>query len=260
MANAALVLDNLALGAAVAASSQVLTMPASKLLTPHPSERWRSLSSADWFVVDAGISISGDTVMIGGLTCSADATLRLRMSSIDATGAAGDVFDSGAVSDGDPRFDVDYRSFVALLDAPAAWRYLRFDIADPGAAYVEAGFVLEGLREEMEVNFTPGGTVQYVDRSRVSPTSSGLTLVWTDNHFRRVDLSFPWVEETQRYGLIERLDRACGRRSNVLLITEPDASNLPRASFYGLMTDLTPVTFGVLFDLFGKQLRLDERI
>lgn len=260
MANAALVLDNLALSAGVGASSQVLTMPASKLLTPHPSERWRSLTAADWFVVDSGATITADTVMVGGLTCSAATSVRLRLSSIDASGGAGDVLDTGPVANGDPRFDIDYGSFIAVLGAPLSWRYLRFDIADPGAAYVEAGFVLEGLREEMRVNFTQGGSVQYVDRSRVSPTSSGLTLVWSDNHFRRVDLSFPWVEEDQRYGLVERLDRVCGRRSNVLLIAEPDSSNLPRSSFYGLMTDVTPVTFGVIFDLFGKQFRLDERV
>lgn len=260
MASAAIVLDNLALAGNVAASSQALTMPASKLLTAHPSERWRSLSDADWFVLDSGATVTADTVMVGGLTCSEAATVRLRLSSIDATGVAGDVLDTGSVVNGDSGFDIDYRSFVALLDAPADWRYLRFDISDPGADYVEAGFVLEGLREEMAVNFAPGGSVQYVDRSRVSSTSSGMTLVWNDNHFRRLDLSFPWVEEAQRYGLIERLDRASGRRSNVLVVTEPDAPNLPRASFYGLITDVTPVTFGVLFDLYGKQLRLDERV
>jgi len=260
MANASLVLDNVALAGSVAASSQVLTMPASKLLTPHPSERWRSLDAAAWFVVDAGASLTGDTVMICGLTCSAAATVRLRLSSVDATGVAGDVFDSGPVTNGDRRFDIDYGSFVVLLDAPASWRYLRFDISDPGADYVEAGLVFEGLREEIAINFEPGGSVQYVDRSRVSPTSSGLTLVWPDNSFRRVNLSFPWVEETQRYGLFERLDRVCGRRINVLLITEPGASNWPRVSFCGLMTDITPVTFGVISELFGKQLRLDERI
>ena len=260
MANAAFVLDNLALAGHVTASSQALTMPASKLLTPHPSERWRSLSDADYMVLDNGGSISADTVMIGGLTCSEDATLRLRLSSIDATGVAGDVFDSGAVVNGDASFDVDYRSFVAVLEAPLVWRYLRFDISDPGADYVEAGFVLEGLREEMAVNFAQGGAVQYVERSRGSNTSSGMSLVWQDNAFRKVDLSFPWVEEAQRYGLVERLDRVCGRRSNVLLITEPDAPNLPRVSFYGLMSDVTPVTFGVIFDLYGKQLRMEERI
>ena len=186
MANASLVIDNLALAGNVAASSQALTMPASKLLTPHPSERWRSLDAPAWFVLDSGLAITADTVMIGGLTCSAGATVRLRLSSIDATGVAGDVLDTGSVANGDPSFDVDYGSFVAVLDAPAEWRYLRFDIADPGADYVEAGFVLEGLREEMEVNFQQGGSVQYVDRSRVSSTSSGLTLVWNDNHFRRL--------------------------------------------------------------------------
>jgi hypothetical protein len=42
----------------VSASSQVLTLPASNLKTPHPSERWRSLNAADWIVLDKGASIS----------------------------------------------------------------------------------------------------------------------------------------------------------------------------------------------------------
>lgn len=260
MANAALVIDNQADGGSVGASSQVLVMPASNLLTPHPSERWRSLGSSAYFVLDKGASILADTVGLFGLTCGTNATIRLRLSSIDATGAAGDVLDIGPLSNGDPSFDIDYGSFVHRLAAPAAWHYTRVDIDDPDADFVEAGRIVDGLSESFAYNFAPGGSVQFVDRSRVAPTSSGMTLIWDDNHFRRADLNFQWVNEAQRYGLIERMDRVCGRRRNVLLMTDTDSTNLPRASIYGLVTDITPVTFGVIFDLFGKQLRIDERI
>src|SRR5689334_10928661 len=100
MANAALVIDNFADDATVAVSSQALTMPAQNLLTPHPSERWRSLSNADFFVLDKGASLSADTVMIGGLTCGVNSTLRLRLSTSDSTGAAGDVLDTGVIANG----------------------------------------------------------------------------------------------------------------------------------------------------------------
>lgn len=261
MANAAIVISNLADGKSAVASSQALTMPISNLFTPHPSERWRSLVNSAYFVFDKGAAISADTVMVGGLTCGANATIRVRCSTIDATGAAGDVYDSGVLATGTTNFDIRYPStFVKRLAAPASYRYVRVDISDPDAAYVEAGAIVDGLSEAFTYNFTPGGSIQYVDRSRIGQTSSGLTLPWVDNTFRRADISFNWVTEAQRNGLIEDLDRVNGRHKNVLLITNPDSTSLPRATLFGLMTDITPVTYGPIFDLFGKQLRIEERI
>ncbi|UPJ55396.1 hypothetical protein [Bradyrhizobium sp. 192] len=266
MANAALLIDNVAAGAGIAASSQVLTMPASNLKTPHPSQRWRSLSPADWFVADKGAGVSADTVLINGLTCGPNTQVRLRLSSIDATGVAGDVLDTGPIASlAGPAFDIEYGAFLWLLSTTAVWRYTRFDIADPDALYVEAGCLVEGGREAFTYNFAPGDTVQNVDRSRVSTTASGITLIWDDNGFRRINLSFNAVTTAQRYGLVERLDRVKGRKRNVLLIIDPESENLPRDSIYGLVIDQTPIAFSNAFavdgkPLFGKQLRIDERL
>jgi hypothetical protein len=260
MANCSILIDNLADDGTVAASSQELTMPASNLKTPHPSIRWRSRSSADWFVLDKGSVRVADIVMVGGLTCGPNATVRLRLSSIDAAGVAADILDTGPIANGDRHFDIEYGSFVWQLAAPDAWRYQRFDISDPDADFVQAGSVVDGLSDTFQYNFAPGGSIQHVDRSRVAGTSSGITLTWDDNTFRRIDLSFDWVTAAQRYGVIERLDRVKGRKRNVLLITDPESDNLPRDSIYGLVTEQTPINFGPVFDIFGKQLRIDERI
>ncbi len=265
MANACLVIDNQADAGTFGASSQVLTMPAANLKSPHPSERWRSLSSADWFVLDKGALQLADTVMVNGLTCGVNAQVRLRLNTIDGTGAAGDVYDSGPVESSSVNFDTGYGAFVARLAAPAAWRFARFDISDPDAAYVEAGCVLDGLSEMFAVNFANGGSIQHVDRSRVSQTASGLTLPWKDNKFRRIDFTYNSVTSAQRYGLIERLDRDKGRTSNVLLLIDPDSDNLARDSIFGLVTDQTPVAFAQAYGvdgkpLFSKQLRMEERI
>jgi hypothetical protein len=266
MANAAIVVDNNADNGSVIASSQALTMPSSNLLTPHPSERWRSSSSTAFFVLDKGSAILADTVALFGLTLGPNATIRLRLSSIDATGAAGDILDTGILTNGNVHFDVLYDSFVYQLASPAAYRYVRFDFTDSDAAllpatnFVEAGCILDGLSESFAYNFSHGGSFQHIDRSRISPTSSGMTLTWNDNTFRRIDLTFEWVKALQRYGVIERLDRVKGKTSNVLLMTDTASTNLPRDSIYGLVTDQTPITFGPVFDLFGKQLRIDERI
>jgi hypothetical protein len=260
MGSAAIVIDNNVDNATVGASSQALTMPVSNLQTPHPSERWRSLTNSDFFVVNKGAALTGDTVMICGLTCGPNATVRARLSSIDATGAAGDVLDTGLLASGDSRFDVEYGMFVCRLPQPAASQYLRFDISDPDATFVEAGCALDGLAEDFDINFSPGGTFQYVDLSRVSKVASGMTLTWDDVTFRRIDLSFDWVTASQRYGVVERLDRVKGTKRNILLLTNPASDHLPRDTIYGLVTDQTTIPFSAILEFFSKELRIDERI
>lgn len=260
MANAALLTDNHALAGLVSASGQALAMPASNLLTPHPSERWRSLTRAAFFVLDKGSQRLGDTVMVKGLTLGPNATMRLRLSSVDSDGAAGDVFDSGPVTNGSANLDRDYFAAVWLLPAPATWRYTRVDIDDPDAAAVEAGCIVDGLRDSFDYNFAIGSSVQFVDRSRVAMSAAGLSLVWPDNWYRKIDFNFEWVSAEQRYGLVERMDRVNGRRLNVLLIADTASPNLARDSFYGLVSDLTPSTFAQAVEIYGKQLRIDERL
>lgn len=259
MGNASLVITNNASNGTATASSQELTMPASQVLSVQPSERWRSLSNTAWIVLDKGSAISADTVFLGGLTCGVNSTIRARCSTSDATGAAGDAYDSTALATGSMQFDVNYASFIAQLPAAASYRYLRFDITDPDATFVEAGCILDGLSEDFVYNFVPGAAIQRTDRSRVEKSSSGKTFSWPDNAFRTVTLSFDFINQTQRYGLIEQLDRK-GLTSNILLMTDTDSSNMPRDSIFGLPTDLAPNTYGPIFGIFSKQLKIEERV
>lgn len=404
MANAAIVIDNLADGKTVVASSQALTMPASNLLTPHPQERWRSVTGADYFILDKGAdgvpvtvtinnqsgattgtaltaidetaaipnlttvakigiyqtaaktvtlkiaqknspgnydivisqsfshpgggwadltlasayvvpasgsyyvgawssgasdtvagavvgayvlatdvtgsgqvftehpsggtwalrytigSSAADTVMVGGLTCGSGATVRLRLSTIDATGVAGDVLDTGLLSTGNAHFDITYASFIWRLVAPASYRYVRFDIVDPAKTYVEAGYILDGLSEVFAYNFSWSAGFQHHDRSGVVKVAGGGTLTWQDNTYRSISLPFGWVTSAQRYGVIERLDRVKGKTSNILLMTDTASTNMPRDSIYGLVTDQTQIGFVQGVGLFTKALNIEERI
>lgn len=261
MANAALVITNLADNGVVTASSQEPTMPISNLLTVHVSERWRSLSGAAYFVLDLGSAQSIDSVMLRGMTLGASSTIRVRLSSTDSTGAAGDIADSGTLSSGvSAYFNLDYGALVYLSASPLSCRYVRIDIYDPDATYVEAGALLAGLREAFTYNFVPGGGITTVDRTRKAQTSGGQTLTWNDNQFRRIELSFDWVTSSQRFGVVEDLLRVNGQHKNVLLIIDTSSTNLARDSIFGLVTNQTPVTYSALADIYGKQLTIDERL
>lgn len=259
MANAAILIDNLALDGIVTSSGEETTMPASNVLTPHPSERWRSAGVPASITLDKGDSDLADTFIVHGLTCGANSTVRMRLSLADSSGSAGEVADETFV-DGDGNFSSTYGCAALLLAAPAAWRYARLDIDDPDASFVEAGLVTVGLRESFTFNFAPGGSIQYIDRSRITETSAGLMLTWAQNTKRSVDLNFEWVSPEQRYGVIETMDRVNGKHLNVLLILDTDSDDLSRDSIVGLITDISPNTYSAAIDLFGKQFRLEERI
>jgi hypothetical protein len=261
MGNAALLTKNLLdVPATVTASSQESFMAANTLQTPHVSERWRSVGNSAFFVADKQNTGVADTVMIRGLTAGVNSTVRLRLSSSDSSGAAGDVLDTGDVTTGNANFDLGYGAFIYVLDAAQAWRYLRFDIFDPDGTYVEAGAICAGVRTQFTYNFSAGASVGWVDRSKTTETAGGQTQVWVDNTYRTISLNFNTVSEAQRYGLIEEVDRVNGQHSNVLFILDSTSTNLARDSIWGLVKDLTPVTQPQVIRLFGKTISINERL
>lgn len=259
MANAALTIDNLAIGGNITPSSQEIEMPASNLLTPHVSERWRSQAGVSSIILDKGGVASADVFALAGLTGTDALTVRLRLSAVDPSGIAAELGDFGPFADGSTNLDLEYGMFVHYAAAPIAWRYALVDFNDSGRDYNEGGLVFTGLKERFTYNFAPGGGITNVDRSRVQDSPGGLTLTWDDDVHRLCDLNFAWVTEAQRYGLLERLDRVNGRKKNVLLTLDSDSGNLARDSIIGLVTDTQPNAFTALGDIFARTLQIKER-
>lgn len=255
MANAAIAYANLADAGTVVASDQELTLPVSNVQNPHVSRRWRSLFAPAHLVVDLLASVSIDTVALFGMTLTAAGTIRARVSSVDATGVAGDVFDSGTVA-----VDANYGAYIGLLNAPANGRYVRFDLADTGGSYVEAGRVFAGLRTAFTYNHVYGWQRGWVDRSARTKTRGGQTQIWNDNAYRTLDLTFDFVTEAQMNALVEAIDIANGQRKDVLMIRDPASTNLARDSIWGLASELTPASQPTFFDVYSKQYKLEERL
>lgn len=258
---AAVAYENLAdvAGTTVAASSEEILMPASTILTPHVEERWRSIYSTAYFVVDLGSLKSLDTIWVGGLSGSDEVVARVRVSTTDPSGLSDLIYDSEDLESGATEFDMDYGAIVSLLSEPMDGRYIRVDVYDPNTDYVEVGRIFVGLRTQFTTNFAYGWTVGYVDRSVVAKTRGGQTAVWHDNHYRVLNVSFEFLPAADRYGLVETIDRVNGRTTDILFIVNPDSTNLPRDTIFGLVSDLTPVTNPALVDVFGKQYAIEER-
>lgn len=91
--NCALVLDNLVDGATVTASASAGSISPSRVKSGLIGEKWKSGDGDDYLLLDFGGVIEADSFAALGVDAE---YARLRLSTTDATGAAGDAYDSGA--------------------------------------------------------------------------------------------------------------------------------------------------------------------
>ena len=116
-------------GGAVLASSWVATAPPSRLQNPHTLRRWKGRNGAvesilvTWATAQTfdTIAVEKLAVTVGDTTrvMSSAATRRIRVSSVDLTGLAGDVWDSGTAAG---KIRDAYGRLVELRPAPVTGR------------------------------------------------------------------------------------------------------------------------------------------
>lgn len=255
MAAATIAYQNLADAGMVSATSEQITLPATNVQTADIARRWRSVEAgAAALILDLGSSKALDTVAVMGTTMSAAGTARVRVSSIDTSGLSGDIHDSGALA-----VSATYGQVVHLIAAPVTGRYVRIDFVDPDAAYIEAGRLLVAPRKQFAINFAYNWQVTTTDRSIISKSRGGQTLVWQDNLYRTVELPFEQIVESDRHDFIETIERANGAHSDVLLTVDPASADLARDSVWGLIVGSTPIV-NPSPDRFSKQYKIEERL
>lgn len=260
MSNAAILFRNLADAAFVSASDAVAGMPASLLQVEHVRKVWRVEGASAYVLCDFGAAVDLDTVGLFGMNAGATATVQLRLSTADATGAAGDALDTGALASGSQFFDADFGSLVWAGAAAVTGRYLRIDIAQAGAAYLEAGRLVAGERAAFAANFTPGSGRGRIDPSIRTTTLGGGTLLDRKRRKRFLDLSFDWVTAAEWAAIVEPIERERGLTDDVLVMTNDESDNLPRDAVWGLLADLSPAQFTGIVDVVATKYRVEERL
>lgn len=270
MANAVLAYTNLADddAATVSASSAITLAPATNLQNPHVGRKWRgSNGDSESILTDLGSAQSADTFAVISASCliggvernlSSLAVTRIRLSLTDPTGALGEVYDSGSAAG---RIEQAYGYLLHLLDDPVTFRYALIDLAETGATYIEAGRLFIGLRTEVGINFAPGWSRAYVDRSRKTEGRGGQEFYDLNNNYRTVDVTFEFLSEDERNGFVEDIDRVNGEHVDLLFVADPDSTNLGRDSLWGHIDGNTPVTQPYVYSpaAFTKTYKLRER-
>src|SRR5262245_54879167 len=98
---AALVITNLvdAETTILSASNFVASAPPERLREEHVGRKWRDNAASTYILADLATSQSIDTVALLGVSdLGSSSSFQLRLSSVDATGVAGDIFNSGTLT------------------------------------------------------------------------------------------------------------------------------------------------------------------
>lgn len=261
MASAALLITNLADAGTLVASSAAANMPISQLIdSAHVTDDlWRSETNSDSFTLDLLADRLIDTVAVLGMTVATSATIRLKISTSAAGVGNGNVLDTGILTNASVYFDPNYGMFVYRAAAPVTGRYIDVALADASASYVEAGRIVVGLSEVLSINFAFGSTTGWADPSAIEKSKGLQTLIWQRAGFRTAMLDLQWVENSQRWGVIETMGRVNGGHTDILTILDTAADNLPQWTIWGLVKDLSPAAFIAIPDVYSKQLQIEER-
>jgi hypothetical protein len=259
MANAAIAFENLADAGDMLASSSIVLAPPATLQSPHVARKWRGKNGDTEYILTSLLE-GFDTIWLGGLSLTAAGITRIRVSSVDSAGLAGDVYDSGSAAG---RVDPAYAALLVLLPEQVDG-YVRIDLQEPGAAYVEAGRLFVGPRYPFPYNFEYGWSARWIDRSQARESRGGQTYIDADVSYRCWSMNFGWVPEQFRNDVLENVDRVIGTRSDMLMIKDTASSRLDRDSLWGRVREVSaiqqPQGFTDSGGLFSKTFEIYERL
>lgn len=268
MANAAVAFDNLIDldDTDISANNWIIQAPPSNLSNPHVGKKWRDNTTSTYVLVATSGANMIDTIMLAGVATDVediDPSFRVRLSTVDVTGAAGDAHDSGSIT-GTPYFDAKYGLFVYLLTTPVSATYIRVDIAQAAVEYIEAGRMFTGVRQVYETNMQAPWTRTPTRRSVDAIGVGGQTFVDLRRGYWQVGAHFEFLTETEREGFIEDIANAIviDGHLDMLWIKDIDSDNLSRDSIWGYLIDDLTTTQNLYIDppLFAADFNIRQRL
>jgi hypothetical protein len=252
-------------GGSVTASSWIATSPPTRLQNPHTLRRWKGRNGAaesilvTWTTEQTFDSIGlmklakivGDTTLV----MSSAATKRVRVSSVDLTGIAGDVYDSGVIAG---KVRDAYGCLIELFPAPVTGKAVLIDISESGVDAILAGRLVIGLRKQFALNFSYDWSDGYADLSRIKKSIGGQTYVDRDDRYRVLNIPFNSIVENDFNTIVRAIDRENGLSRDVLFVIDENSAELDRDSVWGLIKDMSPATQPNLA-YFSKRYAIEER-
>jgi hypothetical protein len=235
----------------------VASLPVQNVQDPQPRKPYRTIGTAAYFVADFGTQTAIEAVALVATSLTEAGTLRVRLSTSDATGAAGDAYDTGVTAAGaDPRY------LGNVLNIPASTktgRYLRVDLADSSLAYIDIGRCYAGPLFRPGRNMSYGAGIGYLDFGTKQRGRGGQLFSKAAGRARYVTATFNNLTQIEAMTQALELDRLIGNTGDVLFVMDPESTYLAQTWLWGVVADMTLISVPQ-FSLYSKAYRIEERI
>ncbi len=256
---------NIAGNGTLTTSSATTAMPITNLQQQDILRNWRSgaTTTATVYLTFAS-NQSADTfsVLNTNLTAAGIVRVGLYPTLTDAGAGTNVIYDSNSGST-PGQVDPNYKKAVVLASSvQTGWKTVRVDLTDTSLSYIEAGFLVVSTRTQYTYNYNFGATLTVVDPSVRKKTKGGQSRIMVRPKFYQADITVGFLTQTQRWNVVDAMDRANGASVPVLFILDPSSSNLSRDSIFGFI-ESSPVTTIQAFDsgpLYQKPYKIEQRL
>jgi len=243
--------------AIIEAGSRTPNLPPQNLRDPHMPVKWFSETgvTSTHILADIGSSQPIGAVCVLGTNLTSAATLRVRGSISDNTGIAGEVYDSGTLSN---VIDDDYPNFYHVFNDVSA-RYWRINITDDTLLNLRAGRVFIGPTWVPTKAMQFGWGMTWADASRRTKSRGGQSYIDVGYRFRVMDFTLSFMDQSEMYTNAFELARRNGLNQDILVVPDDQNTLLHEISIFGLVTSSFPITHSN-FNVYQQKYRVEERI
>jgi hypothetical protein len=222
--------ENLADAGTVTASSALSALSADRVQAEDIEDVWRAATNPAWLLADLGSEMTVGIAALINSNAGLTDTARVRVSTVDASGSAGDAYDSGVFV---TAIDTVHEKLIHFIEPGVSGRYVLIDL-DQGET-PEAGrlFIARGWTPTH--NFSFGWEPLSRDWS-ISTMSLGLNL-FKDKKRKQEGARFilNGITEDEYENQIRPLNRLAGTSREILVCRDINAANLGAMTYWGEM-------------------------
>lgn len=247
---------NLADTATLSASSSVSTLPVDRLATDDIQDVWQAGSTSAYVLADLGASYQIGAIMLVNSNAGLADAARFRVSTVDATGAAGDAHDSSTIPSAvNPTF----ARLVHFIAPAVTGRYVRIDLSQSSAP--RAGRLVIARTWTPSRHFSLVTPWEPLSRDwSVRSRSIGLNLFFDRKPRQRgVRFTLRGLPTAEAETEIEALNRLNGTSKDIMVCRDAEASDLGAVTLWGLME--TTISYPQIErDFFVADFRMWDRL
>jgi hypothetical protein len=228
---------------AIAASSEVATLPLANVQDQHGASIWRTTAATGVTVtLDLAAAKPIKVLMVAAASFSSSATWRLQLSTTAAH--TGDIYDSGTLAMNRALIANKRSQACLVLSQLYSARYAKITFNDSGATqgYFDVGLLWLGDLWQPKFNFSWGAQLGLQDVSDTATSIGGQDYTNVREKYRQEQVTFNFLTDADYYSGVDQIDAIAGTARNVLWVPDPAGSYLNNQAMIGRVTELGPTS------------------